>query len=156
MYEKERNTLAQLRAERLVLYSRRENTERQMLAADAAFREKAATEGVRIEAVTAQAYKRESADALCKSLDIDIARKDVEIEAQLQVVVALDKEVKSLEKLRETQWEEYLAEAAREENERILEIVSNKFAGEQAEAAATEAAELAEERLNAQIRAMHA
>ncbi|MDL2293595.1 hypothetical protein LJC60_03080 [Ruminococcaceae bacterium OttesenSCG-928-D13] len=154
LYEKERNTLAQLRAERLVLFTRRENTEHQMLASDAAFRDKAATEGVRFAEVAAQAYKRESADALCKSLDLDIANKDVEIEAQLQVVIALDKEVKSLEKLRESQWDEYVAELAREENERILEIVSNKFASEQAEAAAMEAAQLAEETANARIREM--
>ena len=56
-----------------------------------------------------------------------------EIEKQLVIVVALDKEVKSLEKLREKQWEEYQAETIREENERILEMVSSRFAAEQKE-----------------------
>ncbi|MGD9560559.1 MAG: flagellar export protein FliJ [Oscillospiraceae bacterium] len=134
MYEKERNTLAQLRAERLSVEQRRDNTERQMLEKHAAFRQKAATEGVRIDEVTSMSFHRESADHLITLLEMEMARLDVEIEKQLEIVMALDKEVKSLEKLREKQWEEYTAESIREENERILEIVSGRFVQTQSEA----------------------
>jgi len=133
MYEKERNTLAQLRAERLSVELRRDSTERQFLERDAAFRQKAAEGGVGITEVTALSYQRESADGLIAALQEEMDRLEVEIEKQLVIVVALDKEVKSLEKLREKQWEEYQAETIREENERILEMVSSRFAAEQKE-----------------------
>lgn len=152
MYEKERNTLAQMRAERLTVFTRRQNTERQALERDAAFREKAAAEGVRLAEVTAVNYQRESADRLCELLDAELLRMDEAIEAQLQVVIALDKEVQSLEKLREKQWEEYQAEAAREEQERILELVSRKFSDEQAEERTEEEAELAAQKLERMTR----
>ncbi len=137
MYEKERNTLALLRAERAALQARRDDTERQMLAMDAEFRQKAAAEGVRIDEVTALSYHRTNSDRLIEQLEGEIARMDAAIEKQLLVVIELDKEVKSLEKLRERQWEEYQAEAAREERERILEIVSGRFAELQREAEET-------------------
>lgn len=134
LYEKERNTLAQMRSERLVIVRRRDETERQMLSEDAAFRQKAAGEGVGMDMVNSHAFHRRNAGALCKQLDGEIAAADAAIERQLEVVVALDKEVKSLEKLRESQWEEYIQDAVREENERILELVSGKFARQQAAA----------------------
>ena len=140
MYEKERNTLALMRAERAALQARRDATERQMLAMDAEFRQKAATEGVRIDEVTALSYHRTNSDRLIEQLEGEIARMDVAIEKQLLVVIELDKEVKSLEKLRERQWEEYQAEAVREERERILEIVSGRFAQLQREAEEAEGA----------------
>ena len=149
MYEKERNYLAQLRAERLVVFNRREGTERQMLADDAAFRRKAAEDGVKMADVTAQNFKRRSAMMLCELLDEELVQMDEAIEKQLQIVIVLDKEVKSLEKLREKQWEEYLADAAREESERILELVSGRYVEDQAEANRAEAMEEAARRLAA-------
>lgn len=126
LYEKERNELARLRAVRARMQQRRDDTENQMLAADAAFREKAATEGVRIDDVNTMNYQRNSADILIKQLDIDIAEMDVLIEKQVEIVLELDRDIKGLEKLREKQWEEYIYETNQEEKERILELVSSK------------------------------
>ncbi len=135
MYEKERSMLAQLRAEQAALQQRRDDTENQMLQLDAEFRHKAATEGVSIDEVTRVSFHRDNSDKVIKQFDIDIAKMEVAIAKQLEIVVALDKEVKSLEKLREQQWEEYQAQAAREETERILELVSRNFVDEQMAAA---------------------
>lgn len=126
MYEKERNLLAQLRAERTTLEQRRMDVEQQMYEQDAKFRQKAATEGVGLQEVNKNSLYRESAKLLMDQLDIEIDQLEIKIERQLTIVVELDKEVQSLEKLRERQWEEYLADAAREEQERILEMVSRK------------------------------
>ncbi|MDL2219607.1 flagellar FliJ family protein [Ruminococcaceae bacterium OttesenSCG-928-O06] len=133
MYEKERNTLAQLRAERYALQSRRDETERQMLQRQAEFQQKAAAGAVGIEEVKKTSFYRENAHNLILQLEGETAQKDIEIERQMQVVIELDKEVKSLEKLRERQWEEYQADSMREENERILEIVSGRFVEKQRE-----------------------
>lgn len=133
LYEKERNMLAQLRNERLMLETRRDDTLNQFLRMDASFREKAANGGVRIDEVTSLSFHRDNADRLVKQLDEEIAAKDVEIEAQLKIVIELDKEVKSLEKLREKQWEEYVADTMREENERIMEMVSGRYVDNQRE-----------------------
>lgn len=142
LFEKERSTLAHMRAERAALQQRRDGAERQLLSGDAAFRAEAA-KGVRIDAVRAHVFCQDSAKRLITGLDEAIVRKDAEIEKQLQVVVALDKEVKSLEKLREHQWEAHRAEEAKEERERILEIVSGRFAAGQREARHGEAGSLA-------------
>lgn len=150
LYEKERNTLAQLRAERLALEMRRDAAQAQMMQMDADFRQKAATDGVRIDEVRQLSFHRDNADKLIKQFDQDLARMDVEIEKQLQVVIALDKEVKSLEKLRESQWEEYQRKAAKEENDRILEIVSSRFAENQKAEQEEEARIMAEARAKAQ------
>jgi hypothetical protein len=138
MYEKERNTLAQMRAERAGVQMRRDNTERQVLQRDAAFRKKAAGEGVRFDEVASAAFHRDNADKLCRQLDRELEAMDEAIARQLEVVMALDKEVKSLEKLRERQWDEYVAETARAERDRILELVSGRYAAGQAEAARAE------------------
>lgn len=139
LYDKERNTLAQMRAARNALEKRREDTRRQMLQMDADFREKAAGDGVRIDEVRQVAFHRDNGGKLVKQLDAEIARMEVEIERQLQVVIALDKEVQSLEKLREKQREEYRQALAREENERILELVSARFVDNQRQAQEEEA-----------------
>lgn len=133
MYEKERNTLAQLRAEKRALEKRKEDATWQMMNMDAKFRQKAAKDGVRLDEVRRLAFHRENADKLVKQLNGEIAHKDVEIEKQLEVVIELDREVKSLEKLREKQWDDYQRSEAREENQRILEIVSARFVNERAQ-----------------------
>ncbi len=138
MYERERNVLAHMRAERLALEQRRNAAEAQMYQMDADFRQKAATEGVSMDEVRQMSFHRDNADKLLQQFDIDLARMDVAIEKQLQVVIELDKEVQSLEKLRETQWEEYQMETAREERERILELVSARYAQDQREEAEEE------------------
>lgn len=130
LYEKERNQLAQLRAERAGLEQQRDDTVQQMLRIDADFREKAVT-GVSIEEVNQVKYHRENSDMLVHQLEEDMAKLDVEIEKQLLIVIQLDQDVKGLEKLREKQWEEYTAAAAKEEQERVLELVSSQFVEEQ-------------------------
>ena len=132
MYEKERNALAQLRAERLTVEQRRDNILLQMAQADAEYRRKAAEGGIPAEEVRQLALKKQSSDALVEMLEAEMARLDVEIERQLQVVIELDREVKSLEKLREAQWAEWQEEYTREEKERILELVSRRYVDDQA------------------------
>ncbi len=132
LYEKERNALAQLRAQKATLEQKKEDTIKQTLQMDAEFRKKAQN-GVRIHDITSLNYHRENANLLVKQLDVDMATLDVAIEQQLKVVIQLDKDVKGLEKLRESQLEEYTAEAMKEEQERISEIVSSKFIEEQEE-----------------------
>lgn len=130
LYEKERNELIRLRAARNELERRRDETRQQMLVMDEEFRQRAAA-GVSYEQVTSQSFHRENADKLVKQLEAEMAKLDVEIEQQLRVVIQLDQDVKGLEKLREKQFAEYSAAAAKEEQERIAEMVSNKFIEEQ-------------------------
>ena len=127
LYEKERNELARLRAERNAIEQRKENTIQQVLEMDARFREKAASGGVKVEDINTLSYHRDNSDKLVKQLKIEIQEKDILIEKQLVIVIELDQDVKSLEKLREKQWEDYTLAAMREEQDRIMEIVSSKF-----------------------------
>lgn len=131
LYEKERNALAQLRAQRAALEQKKEDTRRQLFNQDAAFREKAAKGPVGIEDITALSFHRENAEHLIKQLDADIAVLDEAIARQLEVVIQLDRDVKSLEKLREKQLQEYTAAAMKEEQERISELVSSKYIEDQ-------------------------
>lgn len=126
LYEKERNALAQLRAQRMALEQKKDSTIRQTLEMDAQFRVKAQS-GISVEDVSGINYHRNNAERLVKQLSAEMSVLDVAIEKQLQVVVQLDKDVKGLEKLREKQWEEYTAEAMKEEQERVSEMVSSKF-----------------------------
>lgn len=132
LYEKERNALAQLRAQRAALEQKKEDTIAQTLQLDAEFRTKAKT-GVAIHDITALNYHRANAELLVKQLNKDMAVVDIAIEQQLKVVIQLDKDVKGLEKLRESQMEEYTTQAMKEEQERISELVSNKFIENQAQ-----------------------
>lgn len=133
LYEKERNELARLRAERNQIQQRRDDTERQIIEVDAAFRKKAAEEGVHITDITSMNYQRTNAEHLVEALEREIAEMDVRIAKQLEVVIQLDKDVKGLEKLREKQWDEYQRESMKEEQERIMELVSSKYIEDQAE-----------------------
>jgi flagellar FliJ protein len=130
IYEKERNTLAQMRAERATVEARMENTIAQRFEKEEEFKEKAVYGFSALELREHNFYV-ESAMHLVEELKLDLARRDFLIEKQLNLVMELDKEKKSLEKLRESQWEEYQAEALLKERERILEMVSGRFAEEQ-------------------------
>ncbi len=132
LYEKERNILAHLRAQRFTVEQRRDNVLLQMARAAAEYRRKAAETGVSAWEVRQLAQKKQSSDTLVEMLEAEMARLDVEIERQLQVVIELDREVKSLEKLREAQWTEWQEEYTREERERILELVSRRYVDDQA------------------------
>lgn len=123
LYEKERNELARLRALRLQTLEHKEDVQNQMALREQDFREKA-REGVGREEISSLQVYRNSTDYLVKHLEEEIAKLDEAIAKQLQVVIELDRDVKGLEKLREKQLEEYQLEAAREERERILELVS--------------------------------
>ena len=138
MYERERSVLAKLRADRLAVERRRDATVRQMMAADAEYRRKAAV-GMAVGEIAKFSYLRENAEKLVEELETTMADMDVEIEKQLQIVMELDREVQVLEKLRDKQWEEYQAESRREESVRILEMVSRRFFDDTQETAAEEA-----------------
>lgn len=127
LFEKERNILAQMRAQRAALEKRSDDALQQMQALDEKFRAKAAGGGVNATDVAAVNYHRDNSDKLIAQLKEEIAVLDIKIEQQLKVVIRLDQDVKGLEKLREKQFEEYSAAAAAEERERILEQVSSRF-----------------------------
>ncbi len=127
LYEKERNELARLRRERVEVEQRRDDTREQAYAVDREYRRKAAAEGVTADEVAAVDYQRRAAQYLIEQFEVQMKDLDVRIERQLEVVVQLDRDVKSLEKLKEKKWEEYQAEANKEEQERIAELVSMKF-----------------------------
>ncbi len=138
MYEKERNELARLRGIRNRLRERKNETLRQMLELDAAFREKA-TRGVRAEEISSINFHRTNSEQLVNQLQLEIDEMNVLIAKQLEIVIELDRDVKGMEKLREKQWEKYLYEYHKKEQERVLEIVSGRYIEEQNEHAAQDA-----------------
>lgn len=139
LYETERNTLASLRTKRRRLEEKRDSCENQLLILDKEFRLKAANEGVGINDINQLNYQKNNGDKLIEQLDEEMATLDIEIEKQLEIVMQLDKDVKGLEKLREKQFEEYTAEAMKEEQERVSELVSSKYIESRYEAQAEEA-----------------
>lgn len=139
LYERERNELARLRRERAELEARRKEVQHQLLAMEAEFRERACG-GVDVTEVQRIAYFRRNADCLCELLTRDMTDLDVRIARQLVIVIQLDQDVQGLEKLREKQWDEYMAAEKREESERISELVSTKYIETQNLAAAEELA----------------
>ncbi len=141
LYERERNELARLRRERVERELRKEEVGRQLTVMEAEFHEKASL-GVDVAEVQRIGYYRDNADCLIDALNQEIASFDRKIERQLAIVIQLDQDVQGLEKLREKQWGEYQAEAAREEAERISELVSGKYIEAQNEAAAEERAQM--------------
>lgn len=143
LYERERNELARLRRERAELEARRDEVERQLQVMEAEFQEKALS-GVSMDEVHRIGYYRNNADCLIEMLNREMAELDIRIEKQLAIVIKLDQDVQGLEKLREKQWAEYTAEAAREEAERISELVSGKYIESQNQARAEEAAKAAQ------------
>ncbi|MDL2252724.1 flagellar FliJ family protein [Ruminococcaceae bacterium OttesenSCG-928-I18] len=140
LYERERNELGRLRRERVELEQKLEAVQQQLHEKEVEFQQKAA-HGVRMEEVQRIAYFRENSEKLVIALKEQIAAKEIEIEKQLAIVIQLDKDVKGLEKLKEKQWEEYVAESNREEKERILELVSFKYLETKNEEALEELAE---------------
>ncbi len=137
LYEKERNELARLRSKRLETEHHRDSVLQQVAEKEAQLYNHM-DKGLSVTEIRQMGYYRDNADALVQLLEAQMRELDVEIEAQLAIVIALDQDVQSLEKLREKQWDEYLAEARREEAERISELVSRKHI-ENERAAAEEA-----------------
>ncbi len=140
LYERERNELARLRRERAELEARREEVRRQLAEMENDFRQRA-QQGVDVAEMQKVAYFRKNTDCLIELLTRQMMDLDVRIERQLAIVIKLDQDVQGLEKLREKQWEEYTAEANREEAERISEQVSGKYIEAQNQAIAEELAE---------------
>lgn len=126
MYERERNVLLQLRAEKVALEQRRDEVNRRLSQLEQDY-QRQAEQGVTMLEVMKISYYRQSGQRVIDQLQVEMDKKEAEIEKQLLVVVELDKEVKSLEKLRESQWEEYQMQEAAEEKERILELVSRQY-----------------------------
>ena len=141
LYERERNELGRLRRERVELEVRRDNVQQQLRQREVEFQQKAA-DGVQMDEIQKIAYFRDNSEKLIISLEKQIVAKDIEIEKQLAIVIQLDKDVKGLEKLKENQWDEYVAESNREEKERILELVSFKYMETKNEEARLEQAEM--------------
>ncbi len=114
LYEKERNELARLRRERLDKEHHRDNVLKQVAEKEAQLY-KDMEKGLSVTEVKQMGYYRDNADTLVQLLETQMHELDIEIEKQLAIVIALDQDVQSLEKLREKQWDEYLAQVRREE-----------------------------------------
>ncbi len=126
LYEKERNELARLRHERLSAEHHRDSVLHQVAEKEMAlYRDM--EKGLPVSEVKKMGYYRDNADTLVQVLETQMQELDIEIEKQLAIVIALDQDVQSLEKLREKQWDEYQAETRREEAERISELVGQKY-----------------------------
>lgn len=89
--------------------------------------------GVSISELTSYNYLIENARKQIELLNIELEKAEEELEAQRQVVLAIYQEKTGMDKLEERQVEEYkLLEAKDTENE-IMQVISNKLADESSE-----------------------
>lgn len=132
LYDKEKNALGTLRAERIAVEQRLEENARQAAEADAGLKQEAAR-GTTILRLRTFQYQIENARRLEKQYELELIAADERIERQLQVVLELQKEISALEKLREKQRAEYDYDVQREESETIGELVSSRYTRSKAE-----------------------
>ncbi|MEG0271874.1 MAG: flagellar export protein FliJ [Hydrogenoanaerobacterium sp.] len=129
LLDKEKNTLLQLRATQTSMEQQIERNEKQMLELEADMKQKAMLGTTAMELKTFE-FHAENARKLIEQLQTDLANLTALVEEQRKVVVALSQEVSGLEKLREKQLEEYNYGVQKEEEVRIGELISSKYAAE--------------------------
>jgi flagellar FliJ protein len=123
--QKEKNTLAALRARQNRIREQIRLLDEEKGALNARIRDEAG-KGIRADRLRAIAFQVESADHRLKSLKTELENTDKMVEKQLNIVIGLTKEKDMLEKLREKQLEEYRYEEARENELTISEFVSGE------------------------------
>ena len=84
--------------------------------------------GVSISELTSYNYLIESARKQIELLTIQLNKAEEELEAQRQVVLAVYQEKTGMDKLEEHQVEEYKLLAAKETENEIMQVISNKLA----------------------------
>lgn len=129
LLEKEKNALMQLRAKQMAIEAEIAQDENQLSELERGMKERVAKGTTAMELRTFEFHSK-NARSLIKQLEGEVDELAHDIEKQRKVVVSLSQEVSGLEKLEEKQLEEYNYDVQKEEQVRIIEIVSSKYATE--------------------------
>lgn len=127
LLNKEKNMLLQLRARQIAIEEKIERSEKQLLVLETEMKTKA-MRGMTMRELKTFEFHLQNARGLLKQLGIELARARDDVEEQRRLVVGLSQEVSGLEKLGEKQREEYNYGLQKEEELRIGELVSLKYA----------------------------
>ena len=121
---KEKNDLAELRSSRAKIFSEKEELEDRLRISGEEFAKKAAV-GMSITEITMFKDFHKSLEERIREKEDEISDMENKITRQLGVVVEASKDVNSLERLRDKQYEEYKFRAAKAEERFIEEFVIN-------------------------------
>lgn len=124
----QKNHLCQLRQAQRELESRMERLTAGMEEADDRLKEEQRV-GTTIGKIRIYEYRIQNIRSQAAQLRLEIKRAEIEVEKQLQAVLAATQEVAGLDKLREQQLEEYRKEQLRAEETAVEEFISAKLAG---------------------------
>lgn len=105
--------IAEIEQRRLALYREAENKQ---------------TEGISAIELNSYNYLLENARTQLEMLNIQLNKAEEELEAQRQVVLAIYQEKTGMDKLEERQLEEYRLLEAKENENDIMQVISNKMA----------------------------
>lgn len=130
LLDREKDRLHALHAQRQAAEQGIANAEEQLLAVDKDLKEGTARSMSASEA-RQRSFTIENTRRLLEQRRLELAAIQSYIQQQTAVVLEISKEVSGLEKLEEKQRSEYNYEANREETERILEVVSNRYIADQ-------------------------
>lgn len=122
----EKGKLKALRQKRDEIESRIAEYEREFAETDRQLKEEQRT-GMKAPRLLLYDYQLESIRRQIKQLREELALAEVEVEKQIQVVVAASQEVSGLDKLEEKQLEQYQKEVAKENELVISEFVSSSI-----------------------------
>ena len=86
------------------------------------------SEGVSISVLTSYNYLIENARKQLELLAVQLEKAEEELEAQRQVVLTVYQEKTGMDKLEERQVEEYQLLAAKDTENEIMQVISNKLA----------------------------
>ena len=125
--DREKNTLAQLRVEKVQMQQQVEELDHEAVRISAEMEQKSRS-GITVLQLKGYQYQLEQMRFLRQELLKRIAEQEERIEKQLQVVLQMDQEVSGLEKLREHQWEAYGQALAKASENEISEFVSARAA----------------------------
>ncbi len=121
--DRQKNTLNALRGELLRIEAATEELRRKV-AAESADLERICSEGAQVYEVSVRKRYIVTLQQEIHMKEAQAAEKRIEIEKQLGIVVEATKDVKTLEKLEEKQFEEYKALETKENEQFIEEFVS--------------------------------
>lgn len=127
LLDKEKNALMQLHAQLVNVEQNIQRAQEQIQQMDAEMKAKA-RKGTTVMELRTFEFHLENARKLLKQLERDRIVIEDAVEKQRKAVVTLSQEVSGLDKLKEKQLEEYNYSVQKEEELRILELVSSKFA----------------------------
>ena len=125
--DKEKKTLGILIKNRDEILSKIAEIERRRLALSQEAENKQSM-GVSISELTSYNYLIESARKQIELLNIQLNKAEEALEAQRQVVLAIYQEKTGMDKLEERQTEEYRLLAAKDVENEIMQVISNKLA----------------------------